>query len=115
MSDIEYVCYVFVNQELGMGCGKKCGQVGHGIGAIYRGIEYKSTYLKDCFEKWEQSGTKKIIMKAKDKAELEEISNNNPSELVYDAGRTQIPAGSLTVVALYPKVHIKGEFKNKLL
>ena len=79
--------------------------------------EKKPMYL----EKWLASGQKKVCVKGTDAAHLLDLqtladSGGILTTLVHDAGHTQIPSGSLTVLALGPHVNdildeITGELK----
>ncbi len=56
---------------------------------------------------WEQSGQAKIVVGINSEEELISIQkkakdHNLPHYLVRDAGRTQIPSGSITVCAVGP-------------
>lgn len=56
---------------------------------------------------WEDCGQPKICLKAKDESELRKLSLeakavNLPTFQVADAGRTQVAAGSHTVLAIGP-------------
>tara|TARA_Y100000287_G_scaffold166773_1_gene149588 strand:+ start:324 stop:665 length:342 start_codon:yes stop_codon:yes gene_type:complete len=107
-----------VNHDLKMGKGKIAAQVGHGaVLATMKAGEKKPMYL----EKWLASGQKKVCVKGTDAAHLLDLqtladSGGILTTLVHDAGHTQIPSGSLTVLALGPHVNdildeITGELK----
>ena len=107
-----------VNHNLKMGKGKIAAQVGHGaVLATMKAGEKKPMYL----EKWLASGQKKVCVKGTDAAHLLDLqtladSGGILTTLVHDAGHTQIPSGSLTVLALGPHVNdildeITGELK----
>ena len=111
-----YACYIFINKRLSMGCGKKCGQSCHGIRNLFRDLHLQSKYVRDTWELWDQySGGRTIVLYAKDEEEMEELHNSYPSVKVIDAGLTQLSPCSFTVLALYPKIHNKSEFSNKLV
>ena len=97
---------------------KIAAQVGHGaVLATMKAGEKKPMYL----EKWLASGQKKVCVKGTDAAHLLDLQTSADSggiltTLVHDAGHTQIPSGSLTVLALGPHVNdilddITGELK----
>ncbi len=93
-----------VNQSLKMGKGKVAAQVGHAaVGAF---LDAGSSHPGHV-EAWLASGQKKICVKAPDESLFEELVQSAqrlgvPVHLVKDAGHTQIPAGSQTVLALGP-------------
>ncbi|MEO2154181.1 MAG: peptidyl-tRNA hydrolase Pth2 [Nanoarchaeota archaeon] len=92
-----------VNNDLKMGKGKICAQVAHGAIMCYEKVKNNNPEL---IKKWQEIGQKKIVLKASLK-EILEIKKtldkeNIPNCLVIDAGLTQIPSGSITVLAIGP-------------
>ena len=87
-----------------MGKGKIAAQVGHAaVKATLKSGEVRPELL----DAWLSTGQKKICVKAEGARQIEQIEqqakqNNILSSRNYDAGHTQIPAGSLTVLALGP-------------
>ena len=92
-----------VNNDLKMGKGKIAAQVGHAsVSATLKAGEHNPVAL----DSWLKSGQKKICLKTT-YDELMEISakaKTNKIQIVEinDAGKTQIPSGSLTVMAFGP-------------
>lgn len=101
--------YIFVNSDLGMGKGKIAAQVGHVVqmvtDEILRGhYEKRGPGLEAAFKvykQWLSLGGRKIVLKASQQ-KLDELAQIPSSRKVYDAGKTQIPSGSLTVVGFFP-------------
>ena len=93
-----------VNHELKMGKGKIAAQVGHAaVKATLKSGELRPELL----DAWLSTGQEKICVKAVDAHHIEQIENqakqvNVLTSKIHDAGHTQIPAGSLTVLALGP-------------
>ncbi len=101
----DYVMYIVVNDDLKMGKGKIASQVGHCVQHIVENIirsyyESKKTDAYTRYMKW-KNGAKKIVLKAS-KDELIKLSKEMESIAIYDAGKTQIESGSLTVIGFYP-------------
>jgi PTH2 family peptidyl-tRNA hydrolase len=107
-----------VNQGLKMGKGKIAAQVGHGaVMATMKSGAEKPMNL----EQWLATGQKKVCLKGRDAEHLLDLEKQAKSAgilttLVHDAGHTQIPSGSLTVLALGPErdvilEEITGELK----
>lgn len=104
MKDAPYKMVLCVNQELGMGKGKIAAQCCHAAVGCYKRA------LKQCpdgVRAWEMTGCAKIAVKCPTESEMEVIlvkayERNIPLYLVEDAGRTQIAAGSRTVLGLGP-------------
>tara|TARA_B100000965_G_C19208370_1_gene590485 strand:- start:181 stop:528 length:348 start_codon:yes stop_codon:yes gene_type:complete len=99
---VKLVCVV--NQSLKMGKGKIAAQVGHASVQAFlgAGVSHPSHV-----EAWLASGQKKICLKIPDDSAFEGLmteaaQHGIPSHLIQDAGHTQIPKGSLTVLALGP-------------
>ena len=98
-----------VNNELKMGKGKIAAQVGHAAVSLTLKCGKKDPGL---LESWLKSGQKKICVKgnnAEHLLELEKLAASNGllSVKIQDAGHTQIPSGSLTVLALGPNTESK--------
>merc|ERR1719431_103947 len=93
-----------VRQDLKMGKGKAAAQCAHAaVGAYKKAARNQPVVLK----KWERDGQAKITLKAETEQVLEELeivakSQKLVTSLIFDAGRTQIAAGSMTVLAVGP-------------
>lgn len=98
-----YKMMLVVNQELSMGKGKIAAQCGHAaVGCYHQAQKHCPSGLRA----WNQTGCAKIAVKCPNTEELETIasiamSKGIPCYLVEDAGRTQIAAGSRTVLGLF--------------
>ncbi|MDO5824214.1 aminoacyl-tRNA hydrolase [Methanobrevibacter sp.] len=106
---------MIVRTDLKMGKGKIAAQCCHGaIGS------YKKT-SPDKIKKWENEAYAKVVLKVSTLDELTELKkladiNGISNYLVVDAGRTQIPTSTVTVLALGPDEdeildRITGELK----
>ncbi|KAL3803254.1 hypothetical protein ACHAWO_005611 [Cyclotella atomus] len=102
--DAPYKMVLCVNQDLGMGKGKIAAQCGHAAVGCYKRAQ------KQCptaLSAWERTGCAKIAVKCPNEEEMSSIFDKAvqmgiPLYLVEDAGRTQIAAGSRTVLGLGP-------------
>ena len=99
-----YKMLLIVRQDLKMSKGKIASQCCHATLGLYKQLKPEDV------EVWENTGQKKVVLKCKtykdmakiqDKAKEMKISNY----VVCDAGRTEIAAGSYTVLALYDTEH----------
>lgn len=98
-----------VRTDLKMTKGKAAAQCAHAALGCYRlmlqdGNESQNLTL---LKRWERSGQAKITLQVKSKEDMDllfaqAISMNINSYIVHDAGRTQIEAGSATVLGLGP-------------
>ncbi|HIG03618.1 MAG TPA: peptidyl-tRNA hydrolase [Candidatus Poseidoniales archaeon] len=107
--ELKLIC--IVNQSLKMGKGKIAAQVAH---AAVKATLSKSANTSGRIESWLRSGQAKVVVKAPDSQTLAELetqatSSSLPVSIVVDAGRTQIPSGSLTVIAIGPASSIELE------
>lgn len=93
-----------VNTELGMRAGKIAAQCAHAaVGVVKLIRKHNHSLLKQ----WEEYGSAKIAVKCPNQAQLLQLqeaakAQGIPCYLVTDAGRTQIAAGSQTVLAMGP-------------
>jgi len=103
--DVPYYKMTFIiNTSLKMGVGKIAAQVGHACLGLYR--EMLENNMEDDLSQWEEIGEKKIVLKGNNTEHLTELYEKAkeakiPAYLVRDAGRTQIPRGSITVLSLF--------------
>jgi PTH2 family peptidyl-tRNA hydrolase len=106
--------YIIVNSELGMGKGKIASQVGHAVQQLVEEL-VRSEYVynpkitradQENYRKWKDGGTAKIVLKASEE-HLRRLAADPTSCAIYDAGKTQIASGSLTVVGFLPRLDRK--------
>ena len=102
LGEVKLICVV--NHGLKMGKGKIAAQVGHA--SVKAALTIKDT-SPALFEAWIRSGQQKVVLKATDVDEIKSLLDKAKSvglstHRIRDAGRTQIPAGSLTVGVIGP-------------
>eukprot|EP01038_Epipyxis_sp_PR26KG_P008489 gene8489-11475_t len=102
--DAPFKLVLCVNMELNMGKGKIAAQCGHATLGAYRLAE---KHAKSALKVWEITGQAKIAVKAENDIQLEDIMVRAQARglvtcFIEDAGRTQIAAGSRTVLAIGP-------------
>ncbi|HKR68887.1 MAG TPA: peptidyl-tRNA hydrolase Pth2 [Streptosporangiaceae bacterium] len=91
-----------VRTDLEMGRGKIAAQVAHAaVAAVLSGLG------GDLFNRWLEDGQPKVVLKVPGEEALDEVirqarAADLPVELVHDAGRTQVPSGTLTCCAVGP-------------
>ena len=109
--DGEIKLVLIVNHGLRMGKGKIAAQAGHAsVNSVMKCGQKKPGLL----DLWLSQGQKKICLKVESAEELEDIATKARTQdilvtKVNDAGKTQIPAGSLTFIALGPDLDSKLE------
>ena len=99
-----YRLAIIVNTSLKMKKGKIAAQVGHG--AVKAALACASNNPA-CMDAWLSSGQAKICLRGTDDEHLLSLQQQAKDAgiravSIRDAGRTQIPAGSLTVIAIGP-------------
>jgi peptidyl-tRNA hydrolase len=105
--DVEYKMYIFINNDLGMKKGKIAGQACHAVTDAIRFLE-RSQYKSKEYSEWFESGQRKIVLKTTFRQMEQVLSMGHDASLpfqlfpIHDAGKTQIPADSLTAIATTP-------------
>lgn len=112
--------YIFVNEELNMSKGKIASQVGHAILKMYRFLINNNID----HSKWTNSGEKIVTVKISKQLINSILTEYNDKLIksntfnifpIYDAGRTEVEPGSLTVIVSTPITYDKKpEFIKKL-
>lgn len=102
--DFEYKMVIVVRSDLKLSPGKLAAQVAHA--AVACALDTKRENPK-WFNKWQNEGAKKVVLKVdseddfyplKEKAEKLKII----AHIISDAGLTEIPPGTKTVLGLGP-------------
>ncbi|KAG1054076.1 hypothetical protein G6F43_003887 [Rhizopus delemar] len=93
-----------VRSDLGMTKGKIAAQCGHATLACYKAVKIVNPEI---LKAWEYSGQAKVALKCDSEDKLLELqaialSLGLPAQTIQDAGRTQIAAGSRTVLGVGP-------------
>ncbi|CAL9755301.1 unnamed protein product [Musa acuminata subsp. burmannicoides] len=95
---------LIVRQDLKMGAGKIASQCAHAATGMYAELLQSHRSL---LRQWEQYGQAKIVLSCKNQQEMNKLKEaadrcGLPTFVVADAGRTQVLAGSRTVLAIGP-------------
>ncbi|EQB53704.1 peptidyl-tRNA hydrolase PTH2 [Colletotrichum gloeosporioides Cg-14] len=111
-SNEECKLVLVVRTDLGMTKGKMAAQASHATLACYKSLSKAATRdpssaAAKILSRWERLGQAKIAVQIKDQDEMLELMGKARSlgitaEVIADAGRTQIEAGSLTVLGVGP-------------
>lgn len=97
----EYKQCIVVRDDLKLSKGKLAVQVAHAAVSTY---EIASDEVR---EAWRESGQKKVVLRVaalQDLFELKEIARKHglPAVLITDAGLTEVPPGTITVLGIGP-------------
>ncbi|KAF9950602.1 hypothetical protein BGZ72_007772 [Mortierella alpina] len=100
----EYKMVLVVRSDLGMGKGKAAAQCCHATLANYKELSRRSPKT---LTRWEYSGQAKVTLKVDNEEDMlliqaQAMSVGLAAHSIRDAGRTQIAAGSRTVLAVGP-------------
>jgi PTH2 family peptidyl-tRNA hydrolase len=106
MSPVEfsYKLVVVTRSDLKLSAGKTAVQVAHA--AVTCALVSKKRD-PDTFREWYEEGQKKVVLKAPDLKALYELKEQAEdfglvTSLIQDAGLTEIPAGTVTVLGIGP-------------
>jgi PTH2 family peptidyl-tRNA hydrolase len=96
-----YKQVIVVRKDLKMGRGKLAVQVAHASLDAYRRSGPGAR------KEWEDSGSKKVVLKVGGLKEILEIHRKAremgmPCSLIRDAGKTQLPPGTVTALGIGP-------------
>lgn len=116
------VMYLVVRETLQMSVGKVGAQIGHAVQLLLEDYysmcsypELRSGYTDEeikkieSYELWRKTSYRKVTLKANDK-EWIKVKDQLPKDfyiVVIDNGLTEIPAGSETVIGVYPMLKSK--------
>ncbi|MDO8556464.1 MAG: peptidyl-tRNA hydrolase Pth2 [Nanoarchaeota archaeon] len=96
-----YKQVVLVRMDLKLSPGKLAAQCGHGFVESFIKADEKSKRA------WLSFGAKKVVLKVADEKELrlfweDAVAQKLPNALIVDAGHTELPAGTTTVLGIGP-------------
>lgn len=112
-----YKQVIAVRTDLGMSRGKIAVQVAHGS---VLSAEQARVLKQDIWKAWLREGQKKVAVKVSSEEELLElkrqaVGHSLPHALIRDAGMTELPPGTITVLGIGPaKSEIIDEVTGEL-
>ena len=112
-----YKQVIAVRTDLGMSRGKIAVQVAHGS---VSSAEQARVLKQDIWKAWLREGQKKVAVKVSSEEDLidlrrKAVSHSLPHALIRDAGMTELPPGTITVLGIGPaKAEIIDEVTGDL-
>jgi PTH2 family peptidyl-tRNA hydrolase len=103
-SDFEFKLVVVVRSDLKLKPGKMAAQVAHA--SVNCAFACRKSHKK-WFRKWYDEGQKKVVVKAQNLETLRGLQHEArqsklPHSLIYDAGLTEVPPGTVTCLGIGP-------------
>jgi PTH2 family peptidyl-tRNA hydrolase len=113
---VDHKMVLVVRKDLNMSVGKVAAQCSHAAIAIYKRL---STGNPKLLSDWEREGQKKVVVSCNSESELNElekraVSISLPCQTIRDAGRTEIAAGSKTVLVVLGPDYIVDQVTGTL-
>lgn len=104
LGEFKYKQVIAVRTDLGMSKGKIAVQVAHGAVSA---AERARVSQQEIFRSWLREGQKKVAVKVTSEEELMELRrlaviHGLPFALIRDAGMTELPPGTTTVIGIGP-------------
>ncbi len=99
---------IVVRKDLKMSCGKIAAQVAHGsVTVVLEILNSGKQKWREWLQQWLQEGQKKVVLKVNSLDELLQLyekarSLDLPAVIIRDAGLTELPPGTVTVLAIGP-------------
>ncbi|XP_054707335.1 probable peptidyl-tRNA hydrolase 2 [Uloborus diversus] len=108
-----------INMSLDMGTGKLASQVAHAAIGLHRLLLQNENKYGEMVLQWTEDGETKIVLRGNTTQHLVELERKAlrlglPTYLVQDAGRTQIAAGSTTVLCLMGRLDVVDQVTGSL-
>ncbi len=104
----EYKQAIILRRDIEMGKGKAAAQAAHAsVEAVITIVKSNRREWKEWLEKWLAEGQIKVVLRAESEEELlkiyvEALEAGLPTSIIRDAGKTQLPPGTLTAIAVGP-------------
>ena len=99
---------IVIRRDLGMGRGKAVAQGSHAACKnVVKIIRSNNMEWRKWLDEWLERGEEKVVLRVDSEKELMEIykkavDKGLPASLVIDAGKTQLPPGTKTALAIGP-------------
>jgi PTH2 family peptidyl-tRNA hydrolase len=104
MNSDEYKQVIIIRGDIAMSKGKLAVQAAHAaVGAALEAARSNPSWL----DEWIRQGQKKVLLKVNTESEMLKYAQEAqelglPTSIIRDAGRTELPPGTLTAVGIGP-------------
>ncbi len=104
----KYKQAIILRVDVGMSKGKLAAQAAHAsLDAALKAMQRDKVFKEGIFESWRKEGAKKVVLKVESEEALRKLRDkatqaNLINALIKDAGLTEIPAGTITALAIGP-------------
>ncbi len=104
----EYKQAIILRIDVGMSKGKLAAQAAHAsLDAALKAMQRDRVFKDNLFERWRKEGAKKVVLKVESEEALRKLRDkatqaNLVNALIKDAGLTEVPAGTVTALAIGP-------------
>ena len=104
----KYKQVIILRVDVGMSKGKLAAQAAHAsLEAALKAMQRDKVFKEGLFEAWRKEGAKKVVLKVESVEALRKIRDmatqaNLINALIRDAGLTEVPAGTITALAIGP-------------
>lgn len=114
-----YKMVFIVNSSLEMGVGKIAAQVAHAALGMHQLLLQDEPKFGDSLIRWFEYGETKIVLKGDSTQHLIELEKKAmtfglPVFMVHDAGKTQVEAGSSTVLCIFGQLDLVDKVSGTL-
>ncbi len=104
----EYKQAIILRVDVGMSKGKLAAQAAHAsLEAALKVMHRDKTLKSDIFSSWRAEGAKKVVLKVESEQAIIRLRDlavraSLANSLIKDAGLTEVPAGTITALAIGP-------------
>ncbi|XP_024385280.1 uncharacterized protein [Physcomitrium patens] len=112
----DFKMVLVVRNDLKMGKGKVAAQCSHAALGLYKKVFYRAP---KALQRWEMCSQVKVVTRVENEEEMLYLQTRAkamklPCHITVDAGRTQIPRNSKTVLAVLGPTHLVDEITGYL-
>ncbi|MBI4095970.1 MAG: peptidyl-tRNA hydrolase [DPANN group archaeon] len=105
---MKYKQAIVLRVDVGMSRGKLAAQAAHAsLEAALKAMQRDKSFSTKIFESWRKEGAKKVVLKVESEQALLRLRDlairaSLANSMIRDAGLTEVPAGTVTALAIGP-------------